>query len=130
MVSSLSFDESVLLDWLISTESNFLTYFREYLAYIEEDFSFFVTSINTNDLSCTAYDNCFISSAPLVDYSLSEGSDQSEESDNDKELTETIMSCLIKLHLKLERLNIAELLPQNLLSLLDIFESIEQIYEN
>ena len=191
LVSSLSFDENVLLDWLVSTESNFLTYFEDYMKLVVKQFPFFIQSVNkitscSSEKSGNASTPCFsethsintrtpcspethvdtsdifvntkptcssetsielitlkadispglknlrlnadgISQPLLVDYSSSDcDSDDFEEK---SDIFDKVMSCIIRLHLKLERMKKLELLPLNVACLLDILESVEQLYE-
>ncbi|XP_057315306.1 uncharacterized protein LOC130656463 [Hydractinia symbiolongicarpus] len=149
LTKSLSFDESVLLDWLISDESNFLLYFQQFLQYTGENFALLSQTVETSPMKNFKKSTKDIDTAVcqlsleadkktrnIVGYSSSEDEedhkDEYEHTVKGKmasEAVDNLMSCLIRLNLKLDRLNTQNLLPAGLNLIVDQLDMIERLYE-
>ncbi|XP_072237217.1 protein Lines homolog 1 [Leuresthes tenuis] len=67
LLQSISFDHSILLDFLISTETGFLEYFVLYLKYLREDWQGFTASCGgMHVLACSSTDSCVGGRAALT----------------------------------------------------------------
>ena len=133
LCSALSFDDSVLLDWLINetSASTFTCYMVKFVKLAAMEFEQFTRELNPADcnvdgriISAVGNNLC---SPPLVVYSSSDESSSSCENYT-KSVDDTI-SCLIRLHLKLERMEANGLLPTSLESLCEAFDQFEEVYE-
>ncbi len=143
LLRSLSFDHSVLLDFLISSETCFLEYCVRYLKLLREDRTAFSSS-------CRHIEDC--AGAPsavsetldvvprtrsstdvprLVDYGSSDESEEAEErvSDRDSGNTDSLLGkvfvCLMDLRSAVTRLHNRGLFPYNPTSLLKLLNSID-----
>lgn len=145
LLHHVAYDENVLLDWLISSESRlFLTYLTHYLHTVKESFNEFVSIINDeiqlgndiliksqgdlnsfNEKSQRDISGDILSNSKDIYYSSSPNEEVGSKVTN----FEKIMSCLIRLLLKLDRLKSQSLLNRNFNGLVSVLNEIELLYE-
>merc|ERR1719494_953895 len=80
MVSTLQYDDSVMIDWCISSESRFQLFFIGYLRFVEDDFETFVIKLSEMSDVSVQHENAAVNSRnSLVDLDdLDENGDGSE----------------------------------------------------
>lgn len=184
LCAALSFDDSVLLDWLIHEKSStrFTEYMTKYVTLAATHFPTFKRELNPTEYNigvssshCVGKDNtgnsCAISPVrlphaancksitstvsngllflninsfphhrisstgssnilPLVEYSSSEDDEKEGLCEELTKSSDDTISCLIRLHLKLERMEANELLPVSLESLCEALDHFEKAYES
>jgi len=131
-----------------NSSSTFIAYFHKYVCFAANDFELFTRTLNgsvpmefkpqskeaaetTSDFGSLNLDDSSSSKLVngLVDYSSSDD-DSQYFCIKYGEFTEGVMSCLIRLHLKLDRLASKGLLPDNLHPLSEPLEKLEEKYES
>ncbi|XP_071387546.1 protein Lines homolog 1 [Centroberyx affinis] len=148
LLRSVSFDHSILLDFLISTETCFLEYLVRYLKHLRADWEGFTLACRRIDLCVPpttltpAVDGASLASGlRLVDYGSSEESDtqdmevsdasqgnsgpRSRGSDVTLGTSRRTISCLSELRAVVARLRMKKLFPYNPSSLLKLLAQVE-----
>ena len=128
-----------------NSSATFIVYFHKYVRFAATDFKLLLRSLNDpgtefqdketstdrqiRSLNLNETSRRLLSG--LVDYSSSDDNDEGTNTTVEySKCIEDVMSCLIRLHLKLDRLKSKELLPDNLSSLSDLLELLEEKYES
>jgi len=122
-VRVLGYDHSVLLDFLISTETCFLEYFTNYLKFVTLNFEMFVElleGLEENQMNELEYE--------LRGFQMETETEMETILKKETEL-DIVMSTLIRLKLSIERLVEKNLFPYNIQPLLLKIQKLEQFYE-
>eukprot|EP01125_Pyxidicula_operculata_P019601 TRINITY_DN7114_c0_g1_i4.p1 TRINITY_DN7114_c0_g1~~TRINITY_DN7114_c0_g1_i4.p1 ORF type:complete len:342 (-),score=37.67 TRINITY_DN7114_c0_g1_i4:7-1032(-) len=126
-LASISYDHTIILDFLISNETLFLEYFIMYLNYLIQGWDEFSQSLTVQPKSASSInltDPDELESLVEQMGNISLVVDEPEESEHDK-----IMETLIPLALSVERAMEKDLFPYNATQLLKKLNFIENIYE-
>uniref|UniRef100_A0A3P8RK05 Lines homolog 1 n=1 Tax=Amphiprion percula TaxID=161767 RepID=A0A3P8RK05_AMPPE len=155
LLQSVSFDHSILLDFLISVETCFLEYFLRYLKYLRDNWQSFIAACG--GISVSGCDSSLqqVSLAPevrLVEYDSSDESDPDNTEGSDvgprtsglsvsirqtqnelpavtfETLAKTVF-CLSELREVVTRLHTKKLFPYNPSALLKLLEQVENSYK-
>lgn len=116
LLTYVGLDHSVILDFLISSETQFLNYFTQYLKLVLRDWIGFQSTHSKAVAKCTDSE---IGTAT-----------GSASSDHIKCDIDSVMSVLIRLRLAVERLQSQGLFPYNAAPLVALLEQVEELYEN
>ena len=116
LLTYVELDHSVILDFLISSETQFLNYFTQYLKLVIQDWIGFQSTHSEAVAECT---NIQIGTAIGL-----AGSDHINCD------IDSVMSVLIRLRLAVERLQSQGLFPYNAAPLVALLEQVEECYEN
>lgn len=140
LCSALSFDDSVLLDWLMNETSSitFISYLVKFIKLAAKEFVTFTRDLSqiigvdgdsiSGDVISSLVGN-IPSSPSLVDYSSSEEEENISSCEHYTKSVDDTISCLIRLNLKLERMEANELLPNSLELLREALVQFEEVYE-
>lgn len=122
LLQSLSFDHSVLLDFLISSETCFLEYLVLYLRLLRDCWQDFCSA-------CTRMQTSTAPPAALVDYEISEEEEDREqlEISSGSPLLRTIMKSLEDLQMVVLRLTSRGIFPYNPTSLLRLLSAAQAL---
>ena len=144
LCSALSFDDSVLLDWLMNETSatTFTSYLVKLIKLAAREFVSFTRDltqigaivisggVKSGDVVVSSVDKGnILSSPPLVDYSSSSEEETGTPCNYYTKSVDDTISCLIRLNLKLERMETNGLLPNNLELLREALDKFEEVYE-
>ncbi|XP_062517025.1 protein Lines homolog 1-like isoform X2 [Corticium candelabrum] len=119
LVKFLRFDHSVLLDFLISSETRFLDYFTHYLKMLIQNWNAFRSPHRKLEI---------LSQSREVEADAGVSDVDSEATTSD--CVDSVMTVLIRLRLAMERLQCQGLFPYNAAPLLALLERVEECYEN
>jgi len=123
---SLSYDHSVLLDFLISNETDFLGYLLQYLKYTTnhwEEFNEVVARLD-NNIQKDEHEE-LVATFATIDIQGQTKLEAKKDSEMD-----VIMSVLIRLRFSIEKLVVKNLFPYNITPLLKKLKDMEHLYEN
>lgn len=118
------FDSGVLMDWLISPETRFLTYLTFFLRFAIAEWSDFAAHVSGSSLSHVGYDD--ITLCPTED---NEDDEVLILSEGEAERLGRAMLCLTKLATNARDLEKRRLLPYNLAPLLKRIDELVNLYE-
>ncbi|XP_062521264.1 protein lines-like [Corticium candelabrum] len=119
LVKFLRFDHSVLLDFLISSETRFLDYFTHYLKMLIQNWNVFRSPHRKLEI---------LSQSREVEADAGVSDVDSEATTSD--CVDSVMTVLIRLRLAMERLQCQGLFPYNAAPLLALLKRVEECYEN